>query len=72
MEKIQNIKNIIENKIKLDLKELLKGLTNVSWIWETTTEEDIHSISERLKEIKKNICNIFTVEDIWACNEKYN
>jgi len=48
----------IESKIKLDLKELLQGMEGVSWIWEKTTEDDIHSTSESLKEIKKSVDSI--------------
>lgn len=49
---------LIKENIEFDLKELLKGIKNNKWIWEHTTEEDIHSISETLKSMKKEIENI--------------
>ena len=44
-----------EHKIKLNLKELLKGIEDVFWIWERKTEDDIHSISDSLKKIKNSL-----------------
>ena len=49
---------IKEQPITINLKELLEGLTDNFWIQETTTEEDIHSIADRMREILFKLSNI--------------
>lgn len=51
-------KTKFEERIYLDLKELLTGMTENIWIQEITTEDDIHDVSKSIKDIKSSLSDI--------------